>query len=209
MTSSEKNSNDVKRLLKFFFPWAWMGHISLGLNYGIMGPARPYLASQVGVGNQAISLLWTAKSAGVCLACFISGPAFLSKFMEPSHRRLLFLGTIQILTSMCLLAVPFMENYILLLSLYGLLTFASGSFDLTDNGLMNTMLGPEISRPFVQSLHALAAVGFVVVTPIVPYFLPPESAESSKELCAQLKSPIEDESISDIDGDFNANTTYP
>ena len=44
------------------------------------------------------------------------------------------------------------------------------------------------------------------MTPIVPYFLP-DSAESSQEVCAQLKSPIEDESISDIGGDFNANTT--
>ena len=56
----------------------------------------------------------------------------------------------------------FFQEFIILISVYGLLTFASGSFDLTDNGLMNTMLGPEISRPFVQSLHALAAVGFVV-----------------------------------------------
>ena len=56
----------------------------------------------------------------------------------------------------------FFQELIILISVYGLLTFASGSFDLTDNGLMNTMLGPEISRPFVQSLHALAAVGFVV-----------------------------------------------
>ena len=34
----------VKSLLKVFFPLAWMGHIGLGLMYGMMGPARPYLA---------------------------------------------------------------------------------------------------------------------------------------------------------------------
>ena len=44
MATIDKNSSDVKRLLKYFFPIAWIGHISLGLNYGIMGPARPYLA---------------------------------------------------------------------------------------------------------------------------------------------------------------------
>ena len=44
MATTDKNSSDVKRLLKYFFPIAWIGHISLGLNYGIMGPARPYLA---------------------------------------------------------------------------------------------------------------------------------------------------------------------
>ena len=48
------------------------------------------------------------------------------------------------------------------ISVYGLLTFASGSFDLTDNQLMNLMLGPQVSRPFVQSVHAFAAVGFVM-----------------------------------------------
>ena len=40
--------------------------------------------------------------------------------------------------------------------------FGSGSFDLMDNGLMGMMLGPETSRPFVQSLHAFAAVGFAL-----------------------------------------------
>ena len=40
--------------------------------------------------------------------------------------------------------------------------FGSGSFDLMDNGLMSMMLGPETSRPFVQSLHAFAAVGFAL-----------------------------------------------
>ena len=48
------------------------------------------------------------------------------------------------------------------ISVYGVLTFASGSFDLTDNQLMNMMLGPQVSRPFVQSVHAFAAVGFVM-----------------------------------------------
>ena len=119
------------------------------------------------------------------------------------------------------------------ISVYGLLTFASGSFDLTDNQLMNLMLGPQVSRPFVQSIHAFAAVGLVVgtyrtifyyptlfyfwltllisfsfisVTPLVPYFLPEsaESTESSKEICAQLKQPYENETIN---GDFNANTS--
>ena len=41
------------------------------------------------------------------------------------------------------------------------------------------------------------------MTPIVPYFLP-KSAESSKEICAQLKQPYENETIN---GDFNANTS--
>ena len=42
------------------------------------------------------------------------------------------------------------------------MTFGSGSFDVADNGLMNMMLGPELSRPMVQSLHACVAIGFVL-----------------------------------------------
>ena len=38
---------DLKLLLTSFFPLAWIGHISLGLNYGLMGTARPYLAKYV------------------------------------------------------------------------------------------------------------------------------------------------------------------
>ena len=47
-------------------------------------------------------------------------------------------------------------------------------------------------------------LSFISVTPLVPYFLPEsvESSESSKEICAQLKQPYENETII---GDFNAN----
>ncbi len=50
------------------------------------------------------------------------------------------------------------------------------------------MLGPQVSRPFVQSLHAFAAAGFVLVAFIMPYFLP-TSTEDSDKICANLKNP--------------------
>ena len=52
--------------------------------------------------------------------------------------------------------------------------------------------------------HLIMIFLFVSVTPIVPYFLP-KSAESSKEICAQLKQPYENDTNSSIGGDFNAN----
>ena len=42
--ASEKLCLEVKNLLLTFFPIAWMGHLGLGLTYGLMGPAQPYLA---------------------------------------------------------------------------------------------------------------------------------------------------------------------
>ena len=53
-------------------------------------------------------------------------------------------------------------NHFNFVIVYGFMCFGSGSFDLMDNGLMGMMLGPETSRPFVQSLHAFAAVGFAL-----------------------------------------------
>ena len=35
---------ELRPLLKTFFPVAWLGHMGLGLTYGLMGPAQPYLA---------------------------------------------------------------------------------------------------------------------------------------------------------------------
>ena len=35
---------ELRPLLKSFFPVAWLGHLGLGLTYGLMGPAQPYLA---------------------------------------------------------------------------------------------------------------------------------------------------------------------
>ena len=135
--------------------------------------------SQVGVGHQAISLLWSARAGGITLACLTNG----SLFGESSKRKLLFLGLSQIITSFCLLAIPFVRNYFLLVTckfssfsqetkiqicliflVFTVMTFGSGSFDIADNSLMNQMLGPTASRPLVQSLHACVAIGFVLGT---------------------------------------------
>ena len=34
----------IKPLLVTFFPFVWMGHTGLGLMYGLLGPAQPYIA---------------------------------------------------------------------------------------------------------------------------------------------------------------------
>ena len=68
------------------------------------------------------------------------------------------------------------------------------------------MLGPQVSRPFTQSLHASAALGFTtgieimlyfyilnvslfLVASLITFFLP-NNSEASKELCAQLRNEV-------------------
>lgn len=112
----DKQILELKRLLKNFFPVAWMGHIGIGLTYGMMGPAQPFLANQVEVDHASIALLWTSRAAGVTLACLTSGQSFGSEWMKSSRWRLLFLGVAQIIISLCLLSIPFVTNYFLLLT---------------------------------------------------------------------------------------------
>lgn len=70
-----------------------------------------------------------------------------------------------------------------------ILAFGLGSFDVADNGLMNMMVGPELSKPLVQSLHAFVAFGNVLVAFIMPQMLPESSQGSNEDLCAKLKNP--------------------
>ena len=49
---------------------------------------------------------------------------------------------------------------------FGFITYGIGSFDMMDNALMVSMLGNELSRPFVQSLHAFKAAGTVFENPL-------------------------------------------
>ena len=69
------------------------------------------------------------------------------------------------------------------------MTFASASFDSADNGFMNMMFGPTFSRPLVQSLHASASIGFLIVATLLSLMLPKEKEQNSQNLCEYLRNP--------------------
>ena len=56
------------------------------------------------------------ENPGITLACLTSGPSFGTERMNSSIKRLLFLGVAQIITSLCLITVPFVKNYFALLT---------------------------------------------------------------------------------------------
>ena len=56
------------------------------------------------------------ENPGITLACLTSGPSFGTERMNSSIKRLLFLGVAQIITSLCLIIVPFVKNYFALLT---------------------------------------------------------------------------------------------
>ena len=124
---------------------------------------------QVGVNDQAISFLYASKAAGVTLACFTSGPAISMSFMKSSSRKLILISVSLFFTSLWLGMVPFIQDYFLLMTAFGFITYGIGSFDMMDNALMVSMLGNELSRPFVQSLHAFKAAGTVFENTLKKY----------------------------------------
>ena len=63
--------------------------------------------------------------------------------------------------SASLFAVPHVLNLTQTVITFGFMTFATGSYDVADNGFVHQILGTQYSRPIIQSLHACASMGFL------------------------------------------------
>ena len=80
---------------------------------------------------------------------------------------------------------------------------------MMDNALMVSMLGKDLSRPFVQSLHAFKSAGQLLVSFLMSEFVPKSESES-EAICKNLQEPSEEsleiyESASEtFDEKFNA-----
>ena len=71
---------------------------------------------QIRVGHQAVSLLWTARAAGESTGFLLLGTAFGSPWMDSSRKRLIFLGTANLIVAVCLFLMPFINQYILMIT---------------------------------------------------------------------------------------------
>ena len=71
---------------------------------------------QIGVGHQAISLLWTARAVGCSSGYALTGTTFGSSWMDSSRRRLMFLGFGLFIVTICLFAIPFINTFMLMIS---------------------------------------------------------------------------------------------
>ena len=65
-------------------------------------------------------------------------------------------------TGFFILLIPWITSFSFLLSSLLLVGFCLGCFDSADNSLFVYMLGPDRSGPFIQSLHAAVALGFML-----------------------------------------------
>ena len=116
---------------------------------------------QIGVGHQSISMIWTARAVGTFFACTMSGQVFGSSWMSTTRRKLLYFASAHLIISISMYNIPFLFNLIQTLVCFGFMTFATGSYDVADNGFVHQKFGTKMSRPVIQSLHAFASVGFL------------------------------------------------
>lgn len=176
-----------KTWLLSFFPLAWSGHICLGLALGVFGPTQPYLAQLVGVAPEEINLIWAGRSVGVCLTCVVTGHVFRHVATATWHK-LTFLAFSQIVAGIFILLVPWTPNFTCLLAISVGIGVGLGGFDTADNSLVVFTLGPTRSRPFLQSLHAFVAVGFVIGSLLVQPFLPESTPMEISLVCSSHSS---------------------
>ena len=113
------------------------------------------------MGHQSISMIWTARAVGTFFACTMSGQAFGSSWMSTTRRKLLYFASAHLIISISMYNIPFLFNLIQTLVCFGFMTFATGSYDVADNGFVHQKFGTKMSRPVIQSLHAFASVGFL------------------------------------------------
>jgi len=169
--------------LSSYLPLAWAGHVCLGLAMGILGPTQPFLATQVGVPNKQINFIWTGRALGTCIAAVVTSFVFRLYFKK-TWQKLTFLALGLIGIGFFILLIPWISSFALLLSSLFFVGLSLGCFDSADNSLFVYMLGPERSRPFIQSLHAAVALGFTLGSLLVHPFLPPATA--SNTVCQDL-----------------------
>ena len=174
------------------------------------------------MGHQSISMIWTARAVGTFFACTMSGQVFGSSWMSTTRRKLLYFASAHLIISISMYNIPFLFNLIQTLVCFGFMTFATGSYDVADNGFVHQKFGTKMSRPVIQSLHAFASVGFLscksasfianlflrewleilsLSASFLMSYLLPQSQEKARELCKHLKNP--DKNITTSEDDAN------
>lgn len=81
------------------------------------------------------------------------------------------------INGLLVLAIPFIKNFGLLVTVKCLQSLFLGAHVTADASLVVYTMGPKVSRPFTQVLHAMIGVGFLAATFLVKPFLPSEEVD--------------------------------
>lgn len=158
---------------------AWLAQLGNGAIQTITGPMQPYLAYNLQTNTQTINLVWTLGFSGFLIGSLFTSYIF-TKYLTSSHKKLIFMSLVLLLTGISTILLPFMTNLPLLLLCRFFQFLSYGIFITSDSILLVFTLGPERSRPFINALHFFISIGFLLGTFLVQPFLP----ASSDKVCS-------------------------
>ena len=101
-----------------------------------------------------------------------------------------FLWLTMMTSGLLMVTLPFMTNFVLLVTARALQNVALGAFITADCSLIVYTMGPVRSRPFTMTVHSMISVGFLLGTVLVKPFLPEESGaeEDIDKICGSKEN---------------------
>lgn len=188
-----------ERWVTYYLLLGWSAELGNGVIQTITGPMQPYLAFNLETDTSTINLVWTLGFMGFLVGSLLTSHIF-TKYLKTARLKLLTLFFVLFLTGLSTAALPFSNNLPLLLLSRFIQFLCYGIFLTGDSVLLVYTLGPEKSRPFINTLHFFISIGFLLGTFLVQPFLPEtrEKVCRSKELESQLISG--NASLADIHG---------
>ena len=93
---------------------AWLAQLGNGAIQTITGPMQPYLAYNLQTNTQTINLVWTLGFSGFLIGSLFTSYIF-TKYLTSSHKKLIFMSLVLLLTGISTILLPFMTNLPLLL----------------------------------------------------------------------------------------------
>lgn len=132
---------------------------ALGLAVSALGPALPKLAEQVGVELDAISILFTARSAGFLAGAILAGRLY-DRF---SGHHLIALSLLMV--ALTITAVPFMPALGILVALFLLMGLFQPGIDVGGNTMLLWLYREKVG-PVMTGVHFFFGVG-ALLSPLI------------------------------------------
>jgi len=172
------------RWTSYYLLLTWAGQLGNGAIQTITGPMQPFLAYNLSTDTSTINLVWTLGFLGFLIGSILTSHTF-TKYLVTERKKLLLMFGILLMTGLSTLALPFAPNLPLLLLSRFIQFLCYGIFLTGDSILLVFSLGPEKSRPFINTLHFFISIGFLLGTFLVQPFLP-----GTREKVCRLGDPL-------------------
>jgi len=149
--------------------------IAMGIFMSITGPTLPTLASNVDKTVATVSWIFTARSFSFFVGAACATPSF--KYFDPLLAVTVCVWGIAI----CLVFIPIVVDFWLLIILILLPGLFAGFLDAGIQAILLQVWGPTKSRPLIQSFHFMYTIGAFLAPIIIAPFIEKANEDGSVE----------------------------